>query len=122
MKHKIMMIFLLLLLLILLTVKKYESFDDTEFTHLKSGVPQTPDILLDPLFEDMIFYQNDDEPYSVPNGKIGLDKCFDECTGTCVEFGVSGNAFCFPPLDQKLIDNQQINQARLDQQSNLEKQ
>lgn len=52
------------------------------------------DILQDASFKDTIFFTNDEDPYA--DGKqLGLQKCFDQCKGTCVEFGVTGNAFCF---------------------------
>lgn len=51
-------------------------------------------ILQDVNFKDTIFYTNDEDPYKFGN-KLGLQKCFDNCNGVCVEFGVTGNAFCF---------------------------
>ncbi len=52
-------------------------------------------LLDDPLFSDVILYNNDPDPYK--NGqKSGLQKCFDNCNGVCVEFGISGIAYCFP--------------------------
>lgn len=53
------------------------------------------DILDDPLFKDVIVYNNDQNPYE-EGGKIGLAKCLEGCDGKCVEFGVSGITFCFP--------------------------
>jgi hypothetical protein len=53
----------------------------------------------DNLFNDVIYYENDVD-IDVPNGQTGLEKCFGACaktSGTCVEFGITGNAFCFPP-------------------------
>ena len=56
------------------------------------------DILQDANFKDTKFYTNDDDPYTFGN-KLGLQKCFDECNGVCVEFGVTGNAFCFKKIE-----------------------
>jgi hypothetical protein len=47
----------------------------------------------DKLFADVKVYENDnDEGY----GRLGLDKCLEYCDGTCVEYGVTGVAHCFP--------------------------
>lgn len=51
------------------------------------------DLLNDNLFANVIMYNNDEDV----NQKLGINKCIDDpkCE-TCVEFGVSGIAFCFP--------------------------
>lgn len=55
------------------------------------SVKKTPDVLdLKQQFEDLIGYDND------PNGRIGLDKCIEKCKGYCVEFGLTGSAYCYP--------------------------
>lgn len=56
------------------------------------------DILQDANFKDTKFYTNNDDPYTSGNG-LGLQKCFNECNGVCVEFGVTGNAFCFKKIE-----------------------
>jgi hypothetical protein len=43
----------------------------------------------DKLFTDVVIFNNDDD-------RMGLDKCLGKCDGTCVEFGVTGIAHCFP--------------------------
>lgn len=53
------------------------------------------DILEDPQFYDVITYNNDENPYK-EGQRNGLAKCLDNCNGNCVEFGVSGIAFCYP--------------------------
>ena len=63
----------------------YEMFGDP-FQNKK-----TPQILdLTQQFDDMIVYDNE------PNGRLGLDKCIELCKGYCVEFGLTGTAYCFP--------------------------
>ena len=52
-------------------------------------------ILGDKLFEDVIKYINDDID-SNPNGLTGVTKCINKCKGNCLEFGITGNAMCFP--------------------------
>jgi hypothetical protein len=46
----------------------------------------------DKLFDDVYYYPNE------PNGMTGWDRCRTECIGNCVEYGISGNSYCFPPL------------------------
>jgi hypothetical protein len=48
-------------------------------------------LLNDPLFKDVIYYEN-----NVQTGRLGLDMCIEECNGNCVEYGQTGNAYCFP--------------------------
>ena len=52
-------------------------------------------ILGDPLFSNVALYNNDDNPY-VLGEESGLEKCMNQCDGNCVEFGVTGIAYCFP--------------------------
>jgi hypothetical protein len=28
--------------------------------------------------------------------KAGIFECLEKCKGNCVEYGITGNAFCFP--------------------------
>lgn len=48
-------------------------------------------LLNDPLFKDVIYYEN-----NIDSGRLGLDMCIEECNGNCVEYGQTGNAYCFP--------------------------
>lgn len=43
----------------------------------------------DDLFRDLIYYDNSID-------RLGLDKCVEDCKGSCLEFGITGNAWCFP--------------------------
>jgi hypothetical protein len=49
-----------------------------------------PNLLNDKVFSDIITYQNNSD------GRVGLDKCYEDCKGTCVEYGITGIAQCFP--------------------------
>lgn len=42
-----------------------------------------------PLFKDVIRYENQDKT-------SGIELCWKECDGYCVEYGVTGRATCFP--------------------------
>jgi hypothetical protein len=54
-------------------------------------------------FRDVVYYEND------LDGRLGLDKCLDNKTGYCVEFGQTGNAYYYPPLATQLNYGQVIN-------------
>jgi hypothetical protein len=51
----------------------------------------------DVLFKDMILYENQID------GRLGLDICLEKCDGTCVEYGVTGNTYCFPDKNKEII-------------------
>lgn len=60
-----------------------ETFDP--LTKIKPLLEYDPD----KLFTDVVIYNNSDD-------RMGLDKCLGSCDGTCVEFGQTGVAHCFP--------------------------
>lgn len=45
----------------------------------------------DPLFSDVITYENDHV-----NNKTGLEECLKKCDGSCIEYGQTSIAHCFP--------------------------
>ena len=51
----------------------------------------------DALFDDAIYYPNSYDQNYMLNDVIetGMQKCQRECSGNCVEFGVTNNATCF---------------------------
>jgi hypothetical protein len=70
---------------------------------------QNQGILHDPLFSDVIFFQNDKLKYNDDGtyvGDTGFDKCITGgCTnGKCVEYGITGNAYCFPNDSSEGVD------------------
>ena len=67
---------------------KKEGFGDPGYGKKASTVPDILDLTNQ--FEDMVVYDND------PDGRLGLDKCIENCHGYCVEFGQTGTAYCFP--------------------------
>lgn len=50
------------------------------------------DLLQDNSFSDVQFFRS--EP--VWGMETGLQKCMKNCTGTCLEFGVTNDSMCFP--------------------------
>lgn len=66
--------------------------DDMDKYHIAKD--KTPNIFdINKQFSEVIVYENDTD------GRMGLDKCLEYCTptgGTCTEYGISGNAWCYP--------------------------
>lgn len=48
----------------------------------------------DNLFDDVTYYEND--PNVAENGINGWVRCIESCPSHCVEYGVTGRAYCFP--------------------------
>jgi hypothetical protein len=55
-------------------------------------VKQGPDPYEGKLFSDVTLYNNDNKL----DGVLGLEKCIKNCKGMCVEYGMTGDAYCFP--------------------------
>ena len=53
-------------------------------------------ILNDPLFSNVVYHENDIDPITGNTVRLGLDKCLEYCKGNCVEYGITGNTYCFP--------------------------
>ena len=89
-----MNVFIVLLIVIIIFIFIFylnnlnEKFDDI------INIERTPSYLNDALFDDIIPYENDEE------GRLGLDKCLEYCNGTCLEYGITGNANCFPQVNE----------------------
>lgn len=93
MSCRTVLIFLLTLLLVIFTLMYFgEDLTVVGKNTLKNEVRSGTDIMEDLLFKDVIMYQND---YTM-EGELGLEKCIKDCKGRCVEYGVTGNTFCFP--------------------------
>ena len=110
-KYLLYAIFILILLKIVIDIiKKYlskENFKSIDYTknYGKFGDPISTTYrykTLEEQFPEIIAYDND-----YKNLRMGLDKCAEECIpngGQCVEFGITGNAWCFPKVDKKEIN------------------
>ena len=107
-------IFILILLKIVIEIIKgiyhtifdnnQENFKSIDYTknYGKFGDPLSTTYrykTLEEQFPEIIAYDNDYKTL-----RMGLDKCAEECIskgGKCVEFGLTGNAWCFPKVDKK---------------------
>lgn len=79
----------------------YETFEDTrrEATIPTEPVKTKIDLVEDSLFKDVVIYNNDEINYKLGIGKLGLEKCIKACKGRCIEFGITGIAYCYPKDD-----------------------
>jgi hypothetical protein len=84
----IIFLILLILLLINLSKKNKEKFAGLKLEYIKSGTVSFDD----KLFDDVVMYKSNPKDLQ----KAGIFECLEKCKGTCVEYGMTGNAFCFP--------------------------
>lgn len=51
----------------------------------------------DALYDDVIYYSNQHSEHNNLNDVVetGMEKCYRECPGYCVEYGVTSNGYCF---------------------------
>jgi hypothetical protein len=84
----IIVLFLLIIVLISLPKKNNEKFGGIKMEYIKSGTVTFDD----KLFNDVVMYKSDMKDLQ----KAGIFECLEKCKGTCVEYGITGNAFCFP--------------------------
>jgi len=101
--EKIYIVLVLILIIIYLLYDKNEYYStiksdsDKEYRKFSTqmqqkGVRQGTDALDGLLFEDVNLYESE----HTVEGELGLEKCIKNCKGMCVEFGMTGDAYCFP--------------------------
>lgn len=98
-------IIVIILFVIMYILIKSEPFSVTsnnviKTNQLSSDLPTTAIspvqmITDDVLFDDVTMIHGD----GTLTGELGLEKCIKTCKGMCVEYGVTGDAFCFPSED-----------------------
>jgi len=96
-----MIIILLIIIIILIffnknTFNNYESFNTTNTIKQIDGLSW----FNDPMFETMSYFENDQD------GFTGWKKCKIVCNGNCVEYGITGNSYCF---ERNVLDDQKKN-------------
>ena len=102
MKKIYIVLFLILVIIYLLydkneyysTIKSESDKEYRKFSNQmkKKEVKQGSDALDGLLFEDVNLYESE----HTVGGELGLEKCIKDCKGMCVEFGMTGDAYCFP--------------------------
>ena len=50
----------------------------------------------DTLFDDVIYFPNEIDPNTGIEKMSGYLRCKNNCAGNCVEYGPTGNSYCFP--------------------------
>ena len=99
-----LIILLLTIILIIFIIYKYNKKQDIEGLYTFNGRMSIEDQWFhDNLFDNVYYFPNKyAQPYETGEeiGKLldtGLAKCLQECPGNCMEYGVSGRAYCFLP-------------------------
>jgi hypothetical protein len=92
---------ILIILSIILVVVYSKRIEQENFIESIQKVKNLGSIYDDPLFSDVVTYENDE---GGPTGvlKLGIEKCIERCDGKCVEYGITGIAHCYPahnPID-----------------------
>jgi hypothetical protein len=87
----ILILVLIVLLIVIFTNKHSEKFDSQKGIEL-SNIPTGSKTFDDPLFNDVAYYTSDLKDAD----NSGVFQCLSKCKGTCVEYGITGDAYCFP--------------------------
>ena len=93
----IIILIIVLIVLLLNKVNCSELFESSTISNNKIGlkienINSGTRSFDDKLFDDVIMYESD--PADI--NKSGVYKCLENCKGSCLEFGITGNTFCFP--------------------------
>ena len=90
-------IIVVIIILLILLLRNLEHYTGSTITNDKAGLKieninsgtKTYD---DKLFDDVVLYESNPADFS----DSGVYKCLQNCKGTCLEYGITGNTFCFP--------------------------
>jgi hypothetical protein len=94
------MICLIIIIIILLVFIKFTSIEGLNTFNGKMAIDDQ--YFYDKIFDDVIYYPNEYEKSYATNEQIGKleitgwDRCNQMCKGRCIEYGVTGNSYCFP--------------------------
>jgi hypothetical protein len=88
---------IIIILLLLFVFRKMEHYSKSSISNDKIGlkienIRTGTDSFDDKLFDDVVMYESNPADYS----DSGVYKCLERCKGTCLEYGITGNTFCFP--------------------------
>ena len=78
----------------IITETNTEIIEQNEYSSLipSNKIKQGSDQFNDTVFNDVKMFIGD----RTLGGELGLEKCIKGCDGMCVEYGLTGDAFCFP--------------------------
>ena len=103
-------IIIVIIILLILVLRKFEHYDGSLGTSLHEASGNGSSITNnkiglkienissgtrtydDKLFDDVVLYESNPADFS----DSGVYKCLQNCKGTCLEYGITGNTFCFP--------------------------
>jgi len=89
---------IIIILIIIIYIYFYDQINNLEGYYVFGGENAADDqYFYDKLFDDVVYIPNKyvgDYPLNDID-ILGIDKCLQECKGKCVEFGITGNAYCF---------------------------
>jgi len=89
------LIVIIILVLVIVFFRISENFitaDSTDEGLVQENIKTGSRTFDDKLFDDVITYKS-----SLTDTKdTGVFKCLEQCKGNCVEYGVTGTAYCFP--------------------------
>lgn len=80
---------ILLLIVITIIICLYIYFTE----RFENGTMRIDDVVSQ--FDNISVYNNEDSKDGT-YAEIGYDKCMKRCEGYCVEYGMTGTAFCYP--------------------------
>lgn len=87
----IIVLLFLLILFYFLTANKIEHLNT-----FNGRMSVNDQYFYDKLFDDVIYFPTiESNNWSDRPGSSGYSRCMLTCPGNCVEYGVSGNAYCF---------------------------
>ncbi len=94
----VLLLFILFIRLVYCKKSNNEGFEENRRHLARMPLPENLTFFDDSLFANVKTYKNDDKIYCYENepcGRLGIDKCIDDCKGRCVEFGITGMGYCF---------------------------
>lgn len=83
------LIIILILLLFILLLKKNPLIEGLNTFNGRMAIDDQ--YFYDKVFDDVFYYENDPD-----NPDSGCITCKQECTGKCVEYGLTNSCYCFP--------------------------
>ena len=90
------------------TIKQHKAFSIFHDEMFKHTTYHENDTILN---GTSYYYNDQDKIHHNINSLTGWDKCKMTCPGNCLEFGVTGSAWCFDPKDKLLSAKERLELA-----------